>query len=139
MEDRKMKRRLCIILTAFLFLGMMSASAMAEEQECIKKTRKMDNVSMYKVVRVSEEEDPGKKYEAIIKEIEAFAERHQLKDFSLISQDASLNKDYSMNDLQLTLSVSFRHAPDYTVLNKLRQEMKLQTINTSRYEETVCQ
>ncbi|WP_025564752.1 hypothetical protein [Psychromonas sp. SP041] len=100
----------------------------------------MNQVSYYSVASITKEQSVSEIYKQKIEQLKAFGKKHQLKRFKILSHDVSTNQNsYIQGAFELSISMTFESAFDYTLVDKIRSELQSNSISSSRILSSVCQ
>ena len=99
----------------------------------------MNQVSYYSVASITKAQSVGEIYKQKIEQLKAFGKKHQLKRFKILSHDVSTNQNsYIQGSFELSISMTFESAFDYTLIDKIRNELESNSISSSRTLNSVC-
>jgi hypothetical protein len=123
-----------------LGLSLYPVIGAAAEENLNCKDVEMNQVSYYSVASITKEQSVGEIYKQKIEQLKAFGKNHQLKRFKILSHDVSTNQNsYIQGAFELSISMTFESAFDYTLVDKIRSELQSNSISSSRVLSSVCQ
>lgn len=121
------------IVPAALILFSASSFAVDENADKTCTEKQFDLASIYTMSRASASDNFGTIYKNRITEIEEFAKKNQLKEFKILSQDLSIGQGCCGSfESDVTISVMFQYIADYSMIDKIRTDLKVPQLSISR-------
>lgn len=116
-------------------VGCLAASSvLANSAGCEEST--LDSVSLYSMSIQPVQSDIGKHYQQIIEKIDAVAEKHNWKNYQIMSQDLSVNtSSYGADQFEVSVSVSFQFQASYVAITQATQDLDAYSLSFSRYPD----
>lgn len=126
-----------LILTISL-LSPIVGFAETNEKNCSEV--EMNYVSYYAVSNIPKDQKVATFYKEKIQALEDFSKKYQLQRFKILSHDISVNSNsYIQDSIEVSLSISFEAAFDYSLLDKLRGDMSMSSLSSSRQLNSICE
>lgn len=129
-------------LASALLVGLSLFPAVGFSAEAEKKCTdvEMSQVSYYSVLSVTKDQKIGDVYKKQVEELKSFSKKHKLEHFKILSQDISISQNsYSQDTSEISISIYFESKFDYSLLDKIRSELRLSSFSSSRSLTPVCE
>ena len=127
-------------VTVFLFSLSLPQAAFADEAKPVCKDVPTEYVYMHMMVRVAQGESVGDAYKKRMEEIEAFGKTHKLARYKITSQEMSVsNGCCGSYQPEMSISVSLELDPSYSIIDNIREELKVPSLSSSRVTVQECE